>query len=116
MSLLAGAAFEFLEQPSIAIAGVSRKGDLPANYIYRTLRDRGHTVYAINPNTDTVEGDRCYRRLGDIPGPVDGLVIAAHPTISKQLAVEAAALGIPRVWLHRSFGDGSVSDEAVEVC
>ena len=42
--------------------------------------------------------------------------MATHPSVSATLVREAAARGIRRVWFHRSFGDGSVSDEAVEAC
>lgn len=116
MSTLSEAARDFLAQERIAVAGVSRSGELPANYIYRKLRDTGHKVFAVNPNAESVEGDACYARLEDIPGGVNALMIATHPRVATELVNEAAATGVHRVWMHRSFGDGSVSDEAVRLC
>lgn len=115
MPTLKAAAADFLAQRRIAVAGVSRKGDVAANFIYRKLRAAGYEVFAINPNAETVEGDRCYPSLGAIPGGVDGVVIATHPQVTEQLVRECASLGIRRVWMHRSFGQGSVDTGAVRL-
>ena len=106
---------EFLGHRSFAVAGVSRKGGLPANLIYRRLRDAGYGVAAVNPATDRVEGDPCYARLTDVPGAIDVVVIATPPSVAADLVRECAIVGVRRVWLHRSFGEGSVSPEAVEL-
>jgi len=109
---------DFLAQRRIAVAGVSREpgGAHGGNIVYQRLKERGYEVFAVNPNADTVEGDRCYRRLADIPGGVDAVVIATAPAVSASVAAECRDLGITRVWMHRSFGAGSVSDEAHALC
>ncbi len=84
--------------------------------MYRKLRGAGYEVFAVNPNAQTVEGDPCYPDLRSVPGGIDGVVIATHPAVSEQVAQECAQLGVSRVWMHRSFGQGSVSEEAVEIC
>jgi acyl-CoA synthetase (NDP forming) len=70
----------------------------------------------INPNVSEVEGVRCYPDLAAIPDSIDGVVIATHPRVSVELVRQCAAHGVGRVWFHRSFGDGSVSQEAVREC
>lgn len=115
MSTLTDAAADFLSRDRIAIAGVSRKGDTAANVIYRKLRGSGRRVFAINPNAEVVEGDPCFANLASIPGGVEAVVVATHPSISAQVVEECASLGIQRVWLHRSFGTGSVSEDAVRI-
>jgi predicted CoA-binding protein len=41
-------------------------------------------------------------------------VVAATPSEAAPAVVRAAAArGIPRIWMHRSFGEGGVSAEAV---
>lgn len=107
---------DFLAQKRIAVAGVSRSGREAANLIYRKLRSRGYLVFAINPNSEEVEGDICYPDLKSIPGGVDGIVIATHPKVTDQIVRECAELGISRMWIHRSFGNGSVSEAAVDFC
>lgn len=115
MSTLKEAAQEFLSQKRIAVAGVSRQGDAVANAIFKKLRQTGHEVFPVNPNAAEVEGERCYPNLAAIPGGVDGVVLATPPSAAVQLVRECGALGIKRVWMHRSFGQGSVDDEAVRL-
>ena len=107
----------FLSQKRIAVAGVSRnpQGEA-ANLIYRKLRETGYQVFAINPNAELVEGDRCYASLKSIAQPVDAVVIATRPEVAEEIVRECAAIGVSRVWMHRSFGEGSVSDAATEFC
>src|SRR5262249_29327096 len=107
---------EFLAGRRFAVAGVSRDSGQPANAVYRKLRDAGYEVLAINPNSSEVEGARCYPDLTSVSGPIDGVVIATHPAISSAVVEQCAARGIRRVWFHRSFGDGSVSEPAVRKC
>lgn len=117
MSDLRVAAEEFLAQRRIAVAGVSRSGAEAANLVYRKLRGAGYEVFAVNPKASEVEGDPCYPDLHSIPGDaVDGVVIATPPEVTARIVEDCAALGIPRVWIHRSFGQGSVSEDAVRRC
>ncbi|HEY3350780.1 MAG TPA: CoA-binding protein [Thermoanaerobaculia bacterium] len=106
----------FLQGTRFAVAGVSREGNLPANAIFRKLKAAGYDAVPVNPNAETVEGVACYPNLAAIPGAVDGLVIAAHPDVAAGLVKQAAARGVKHVWFHRSFGEGSVSDAALEAC
>jgi len=107
------AAATFLATKRIAVTGVSRKPkEHGANTVYKRLRDRGYEVFAVNPNTDTVEGDNSYHDLKSIPGGVDAVVIATAPSRAEGTMRECAELGIDQVWMHRGPGAGSVSDTA----
>jgi uncharacterized protein len=107
---------EFLSKKRIAVVGVSRNFQQPANAIYRKLKGAGYQVYAINPNAMQVEGNPCYPDLHSVPEPVEAVMIVTHPDMAAKIARECADLGIRHVWLHRSFGQGSVSKEAVAEC
>lgn len=113
---LAEAAAEFLSHRRIAVAGVSRDHPDAANYVYQRLREAGYEVFAVNPNADIVEGDRCYHALAEIEGGVDGVVIGTHPNAALAVAQDCVKHGVKRVWFHRSFGGGSLSYEAVRYC
>ena len=115
MTKLKDAAATFLAERRVAVTGVSRhQADHGSNVVYRRLRERGYEVFAVNPNADEVEGDRCYHDLRSIPGGVDAVVIATRPERAEQTMRECAELGIRHVWMHRGPGAGSVSDEAAE--
>ena len=107
------AAAEFLAKKRVAVTGVSRKplGNA-SNGVYQRLRQRGYEVFAINPNADEVEGDRCFHDLKSIPGGVEAVVIGTRPEAAEATMRECADLGIKHVWMHRSFGKGSVSATA----
>jgi len=107
---------QFLAGTRIAVAGVSRNRGQAANAVYRKLKQSGYDVFAINPNASEVEGDRCHPDLMSVRGSVDGVVIATHPSVAVDLVRQCAEREVGRVWLHRSFGEGSVSDEAVAAC
>ena len=110
---------DFLAQKRIAVAGVSRDNSRhpTGNLIYRRLKNTGHEVFAVNPNLQTFDGDRCYSDLQSIPGGVDGVVIATRPETTERIVRDCGAAGVRRVWMHRSIGKGtSVSPEAVEFC
>ena len=109
------AASEFLSNKRVAVTGVSRQPkDHGSNVVYRRLRERGYEVFAVNPNADTVEGERCYHDLRSIPGGVDAVVIGTRPQIAEETMRECAGLGIRHVWMHRGPGAGSVSEAATE--
>jgi predicted CoA-binding protein len=109
------AATRFLSHKRIAVTGVSRKpASHGGNIVYQRLRDRGYEVFAINPNADEVEGDRCYHDLKSIPGGVDAVVIATSPDLAQATIEECASEGVKNVWMHRAFGKGSVSETAAE--
>ena len=113
MSTIKEAATVFLAGKRIAVTGVSRNaGDHGSNLVYQRLRERGYDVFAVNPNTDTVEGDTAFPDLGSIPGGVDAVVIGTRPEHAEPTMRECAELGITQVWMHRMFGAGSVSDAA----
>ncbi|MGB7989062.1 MAG: CoA-binding protein, partial [Candidatus Methylophosphatis roskildensis] len=111
-----GLVTEFLRGKRLAVAGVSRQPGQAANAVYRKLREGGYDVFALNPNAAEVEGTRCYPDLASIAGRIDGLVIATHPRVGPALVRQCAEKGVSYVWFHRSFGQGSVSEEAVSEC
>ena len=114
MATLKQAVDDFLARKRIAVVGVSRSPNEAANLVYRTLRKAEYEVFAVNPNADEVEGDRCYHNLASIPGGVDAAVIATPRAVSESVVRECAERGVTHVWMHRSFGEGSVSPAAAK--
>jgi predicted CoA-binding protein len=119
---------DFLAQDCLAVAGVSRKVESPANLIYRTLRKKGVRVYAINPHVDVFDEERCHPDVASLPETPDGLVIVTKPVVAEDLVRQCVEAGVPRVWMHCVLGTkprflkdlaksiGSVSPEAVRLC
>ena len=106
----------FLAGDAFAVVGASRDRAKYGNKVLRAYLQNGRAVHAVNPSADEVEGDRCYARLADLPVRVDAVLAATAPDATLEVVRECAELGISRLWMHRSFGQGSVSDEAAALC
>ncbi len=106
----------FLAGKRFVVAGVSRESAQAANAVFRKLQSSGYEVVPVNPATAKVEGVPCYPDLASVPGTLDGVVIATHPKVAADVVRQAAARGIRQIWVHRSFGDGSVSEDALAAC
>lgn len=108
----------FLAQRHIAVVGVSRDPKQFANAVYRQLRTDGRSVYPVNATAGgaPLEGDPSFERLAEVPHPLDGVVVMVAADRAADVVREAIDAGVPRVWLHKGVGRGSVSDEAVALC
>lgn len=107
---------DFLSKEHIAVVGVSRKNDIPANYIFDKLKDNGYSVYPINPNTRSIKGEICYDSLHALPMAPEAVLLAGTPEVSAQTIDQCVELKIPIVWMHRGIGAGSYSKIAEEKC
>ena len=107
---------EFLRGKRFAVAGVSRNPRDFSNAIFRKFKAAGYEVVPVNPTATSVEGVTCYPDLASIPQPIDGVFAATAPQASLELIAQCAARRVPRIWFHRSFGQGSVPREAVKTC
>ncbi len=106
----------FLQGRRFAVAGVSRNPQQAANAIFRKLKASGYEAVPVNPNGKEVEGVECYPNLHSVPGVIDGVVVATHPSASADVVRQCGDRGVKQVWFHRSFGKGSASHDAIEQC
>jgi hypothetical protein len=70
---------------NVAILGASAKKD---RYSYRALRsliDRGHKVFPVNPNLAEIEGLKVYPSLGSLPEKADTITVYLAPYRSEPL-------------------------------
>lgn len=91
----------FLKARSYAVVGVSASKAKFGTTIYRTLKQRGLTVYPVHPKLESLDGDRCYPGLGEIPEKPDAVVIVVKPEKAAAVVEDAAAAGISRVWFQQ---------------
>ncbi len=112
MSDLTDTVSEFLRLRKLAVVGASRNRAKYGNAVYRHLRRRGYTVYAVNPKAEEVEGDPAYPNLRLLPESVDGVVFVVPPQQTERTLREARELGIRYVWMQ----PGAESEEALRYC
>jgi len=103
---------EFIEQRVWAVVGASTDPDKFGHKILHNLRHAGYTVYGINPRGGTIEGQRLYRTLDELPEKPAVVDTVVPPKVTEQIVQDCARLGLTRVWMQ----PGSESTGAIEFC
>jgi predicted CoA-binding protein len=102
----------FLSQRTLALVGASRDPKAFSSMASKELRAKGVRVIPVNPNADTIMGERCYPSLADLPERVDGALIMTPPSQTEAVVRDAAAAGIKQVWMQQ----GAESPAAIQFC
>lgn len=106
---------EFVLLKSLAIVGVSRNKDKFGSTIYRELKAKGYKVFAVNPEMDMFEGDRCYAGLGALPEKPEGVILSVQPAVSLKVLEDMAELGIQYAWIQQGANSPEVEAKAKEI-
>ena len=103
---------EFLAQKTLAIVGVSRRGQKFGNMVLKDLTSIGYRLLPVHPEAAEVDGVKAYPSLAALPEPVGGVIVVVPPAQAEAVVKEAAAHGIRRVWLQQ----GAESTAAIKFC
>lgn len=107
----------FFAPRAVAVIGASDTEGGVATMNYRLLRGwldpRGVAVHPVNPNRETVDGERCYPSILDVPGDVDVAVLLVGADAAVAALEEAVQRKVPFAVL---FGAGfsESGDEGAE--
>lgn len=99
-----------LSSKEVAIAGVSRNPKKFGNIVNKTLKEKGFKTFPINPNTDTIDGEPCYKSIAELPKDVKNLIILLKPKEVEAAVNQSIQKGISRIWLQQ----GSENTSAIE--
>lgn len=102
---------DFLSPKRLAVAGVSRNKKKFGYTVFKELRDKGFEVSPVNPNTDEIDGVKCYASVSLLPGDVKHLHIVTSRKETEKIVDEAVKKGISFIWIQQS----SDTPEAVEL-
>jgi predicted CoA-binding protein len=103
---------DFLNQRTLAVVGVSRSGKKFGNAATRELRKKGYRMIPVHPEAETIDGERCYPSLSQLPEQVGGVLVVVPPEQTEQVVREAADAGIRHVWMQQ----GAESKSAIDFC
>ncbi|MCE5334232.1 MAG: CoA-binding protein [Desulfobacteraceae bacterium] len=85
---------------TIAVVGLSPKEDSPSNRVARYLKERGYTIWAVNPTCEEVLGGKCYPDLKSLPGHVDVVDIFRNISAIPGIVDEAIEIGAETIWMQ----------------
>jgi predicted CoA-binding protein len=94
----------FLAEKVIAVVGVSTTREDAANAIYTKLKEKGYTVYGVNPRTSVFKGDTCYPDLQSLPEVPGSVMIVTKPDVTELIAQQCVDVGVKNVWMHNMSG------------
>ncbi len=103
---------DFVSQRTLAVVGVSSSGKKFGNAACRDLRAKGYRMIPVHPTAESIDGERCYASLSELPEPVGGVLIVVPPAETKKVVREAAEAGIRRIWMQQ----GAQSAAAIQFC
>jgi hypothetical protein len=101
---------DFISQPSLAIVGVSRKGNKFGNNAFKELKAKGYKLYLVHPSAEIIEGQQSYPNFKALPQAVGGVLVVVPPAQAEKVVREAHEAGIKRVWLQQ----GAESQAAIQ--
>ena len=93
---------------SIVVVGCSTDPSKAAHSVPARMQQAGWKIIPVHPTADEILGERAYRRIADVPGPIEMVDVFRPPAQAAGVAAEAAAAGARILWLQL----GIASDEA----
>jgi predicted CoA-binding protein len=83
---------------TVAVVGLS-KNELRASYfVGYYLKRHGYRVIPVNPREKEILGERCFKRLTDVPVHIDIVNVFRAPEALPAIAEEAVAIGATALW------------------
>jgi predicted CoA-binding protein len=96
---------------TIAVVGLSPNPARPSHGVARALQERGYTIVPVHPSADEVLGQKAYRRLSDIPVPVDLVDVFRRAEGVPPVVEECIELGLKAIWIQ----EGIVNEPAARL-
>jgi uncharacterized protein len=100
---------KILEQyKTLAVVGLSSKPMRPSHGVAAYMKAHGYRVIPVNPNENSVFGEKSFESLEAIPGAVEVAVIFRRSEYVPELVEEAIKKGVRVFWMQ----EGVIHDEA----
>jgi uncharacterized protein len=96
----------------IAVVGHSEKPHRTSYNIAQFLRRAGYKVYAVNPLVETIDGERSYPSLADVPEPIDIVNVFRRSEYLSGVVDDAIAVGAKAVWAQLGVYDDEAARKA----
>ncbi|REK76340.1 CoA-binding protein [Paenibacillus paeoniae] len=96
---------------TVAVVGLSDNPERVSYMVSEAMQAKGYTIIPVNPNAETILGQKSYAKLSDIPVPVDIVNVFRRSEHTPPVAEEAVAIGAKTLWLQL----GILNEEAGEI-
>src|SRR5689334_23689471 len=88
------------ESKVIAVVGLSADWHRPSYFAAKYMQEHGYRIIPVNPMYDEILGEKCFKSLREIPGPVDIVDCFRKSAEIPALAEDAIAMGAKVLWMQ----------------
>jgi predicted CoA-binding protein len=99
---------EMVKMKKWALIGASPNESKFGYKILMQLKEKGYTVYGINPKYDEINGVKIYHSLKELPEKVDAVNVIVNPTLSLKALDDIVECKIENVWFQPGSYDPQV--------
>jgi len=99
---------------TIAVVGTSPRPERPSHRVMAFLQRHGYRAIPVNPNVAgaTINGEKCYAALGDIPEPIDMVDVFRRSELAGPAIDDAIQIGAKTVWTQLGVRDDAAAARA----
>lgn len=94
----------------IAVVGLSSKKHRPSYGVSEYMQRAGYRIIPVNPNEESVLGEKAYPSLETVPEKVDIVNIFRRSEFVPEIVEQAIRAGVKAIWMQ----EGVVHEEAAE--
>jgi predicted CoA-binding protein len=96
----------------IAVVGYSDKPHRTSYQIAQFLRRVGYVVYPVNPSVETIDGEKSYASLADVPEDIDIVNVFRRSEYLPGVVDDAIQVGAKAVWAQLGVHDERAAQKA----
>lgn len=97
---------------TIAVVGISDRQERPAHSVPAYLQAVGYRIIPVNPNLDSVLGEKAYPDLHAVPDPVDLVLLFRRSEDVPPHVEEAIAIGAKAIWMQSGIVNSVAAAQA----
>ncbi len=101
-----------LRNKTIAVVGLSAQWHRPSYFAAKYMKEHGYRVIPVNPMYEEILGEKCYKRLRDIPEKVDIVDCFRKSAEIPAIAEDAIAIGAKVLWMQLGVENGEARRKA----
>ncbi|MCF2936861.1 CoA-binding protein [Paenibacillus alkaliterrae] len=99
---------------TVAVVGLSDNPERVSYMVSEAMQAKGYTIIPVNPNAETILGQKSYASLKDIPEPIDIVNVFRRSEHTPPVAEEAVAIGAKTLWLQLGIANEEAAAVAAE--
>jgi predicted CoA-binding protein len=97
---------------TVVVLGATPKRDRYAYRAMQMLREFGHRAIPVNPAFDEVLGERCYKSISEVPGPVQTITMYLGKQRSDPLIDQIIAAKPRRIIMNPGAENADLAEKA----